>query len=723
MTDGFAKCCLGLVVLIGLYRPLLGQPTRTKPRPPWTGSKIQGFPDGLSPYRVELAYPQLQFKQLLGVHRIPDSDQLLAIEHDKTWGGPGLITRFADHQQVSKTEVFLRRPEIIYGIAFHPQFQDNGLFFVGCNGKSDALDKVATRVIRFKMQTQPPYACDPKFARVIIEWPSNGHNGGDLAFGKDGLLYVTAGDGTSDSDTQLNGQDLSTIEGSVIRIDVDQPQEDRPYSVPQDNPFINREGARPEIWAYGLRNPWRLTYDRVSDQLWTGNNGQDLWETVHLVRRGENYGWSVMEGSHPFQLNRQRGPEEFVPPTAEHHHSEARSLTGGIVYRGDRLTDLKGAYIYGDYSTGNIWGIRHDGKRVTWHQRIARSRLQITGFATNDAGDLLVTDHVGRLYRMVPQPQTPTRAFPTTLTETGLYTDVTQHQLDPGIVPYSVNSPLWSDGAFKERFLALPGDRRAKFKANGSWDLPEGTVLVKTFSLSLDGTDRPRRVETRLLARQGKEWYGYSYRWNPEQTEAVLVAEEGADAEFEVVDAKGNHRKQVWRFPSRSECMVCHTRAANFVLGLTTPQLNRDLPDAPENQLERFERLDVIEGDRLPKRPGELGRLVDPYDKTAKVSQRARSYLQANCAACHVNAGGGNSRIVLSHKTPSDKMQAIDTAPQHDHFGITQPQVIAAGRPADSVLLKRMRLRGRGQMPPLATSVVDEAAARLIEAWIVELGR
>ena len=173
--------------------------------------------------------------------------------------------------------------------------------------------------------------------------------------------------------------------------------------MPRDNPFVGLKNARPEIWAYGLRNPWRMTIDDKTGQIWAGNNGQDLWETAHLWR-GENYGWSVYEGSHPFYLNRKLGPTHPVLPTIEHSHSEARSLTGGVVYYGDPFSELNGVYVYGDYSTGTIWGGRHDGSRLSWHQELAHTQLQIAAFGVNHHGELLIVDHTGGIYRLARLP-------------------------------------------------------------------------------------------------------------------------------------------------------------------------------------------------------------------------------------------------------------------------------------------------------------------------------
>ena len=177
-----------------------------------------------------------------------------------------------------------------------------------------------------------------------------------MAFGPDGDLYITAGDGTTGSDPAITGQDLTDLNASILRIDVDHPDPGKPYGVPKDNPFLNIPKARPEIWAFGVRNPWRMSFDPATGNLWLGDVGQDLWEMIYLVKRGGNYGWSVMEGSHPFYPERKIGPAPISPPIVEHHHSEARSITGGYVYHGKRLPELANHYIYCCYQTGTVWG-------------------------------------------------------------------------------------------------------------------------------------------------------------------------------------------------------------------------------------------------------------------------------------------------------------------------------------------------------------------------------
>jgi mono/diheme cytochrome c family protein len=577
----------------------------------------------------------------------------------------------------------------------------------------------------------------------------------------------------------LRGQEMSHLTCKMIRIDVDHPSDGKNYSVPPDNPFVGQPGIAPETWAYGFRNPWRITFDSRTGDLWVGQNGQDLWEQAYVVHRGENYGWSVNEGSHPFQPTRQRGPTPIVMPTIEHPHSEMRSLTGGIVYYGDKFPELNGVYVYGDFGTGRIFGARYEGGKVTWHRELARTTLQIVGFREDKHGDLFVLDDGGGLWKLETAPAAEAQAtpFPTKLSETGLFTDTKTHTPDPGLIPYSVNAALWSDGAAKERFIALPGDSTIEVTPTRGWKFADGAVLVKTFALDLDeGNPATRkRVETRLLTRTQGQWYGYSYRWDDDQTDATLVGAAGIDKPFSIKDpaAPTGVRTQTWHYPSRAECMTCHSRAANFVLGPSTLQMNRDYDyPAPgggvvrDNQLRTLEHLGVLrtdyaawsgeairrelkrdgkqgaELDRLVERrsaqkdqrqpqpsallpipPAQHPAIVDPSDPKADLALRAKSYLHANCAICHVEAGGGNAQLDLEFTTPPENTRIFDATPQHDSFGIAGARIIARGDPARSVLLHRMSTRGPGQMPPLATTRVDEEAIRMLKEWVEGMGR
>lgn len=695
-------------------------------RVPWTTSRVVGSPDPPLPYSVEKAFPEIDLKAPLFAVAEPGTKKLWVIERGGEADNPSRILAFDDDPDAHATEIVLEIAQrLVYSVTFHPNFEDNQFVYVFSNGPNGDPDRT-NRVSRFTFDRDGTQACDPNSERVIIEWPSAGHDGGDLVFGHDEMLYITTGDGTSDSDTSVTGQDISDLLGGVLRIDVDHPDEGAAYSIPADNPFVGLENARGENWALGLRNPWRMCIDRETGQIWVGNNGQDLWETAHLLERGGNYGWSVYEGSHPFYLNRQRGPTPVLSPTVEHHHIEARSLTGGVVYYGEPLMELNGTYVYGDYSTGKIWGARHDGKQLTWHQELADTSLQIAGFAVSPREELLIVDHTGGLFELVPsEPQTQAQPFPQTLSETGLYVSVEDHQLHPGVIPYSVNSPGWMDGARAQRFVVLPGESQIENPpidnaGPRSWPLPDGSVLVQTLETETSAEqDKAYRIETRLLTKQQGEWVGYSYRWNAAQTDATLVSAEG---ETVLLPSDTRLGEQAWRFPSRAECMSCHSRAANFVLGFGAVQLNRDhdYGGAIDNQLRTLSHIGLLKtpvSDPLP----EMFQLVNPYDETQDLDARARSYLHTNCSVCHVAAGGGNAKMELQASTELAKMQVVSARPQHATFGIDNAMLVAPGHPESSVLMQRLQLRGRGQMPPLVSTVTDDQAVRLFHDWIAAM--
>lgn len=803
-------------LLVFCYSPARGEeesdwlrPYGIERRIPWTTSRVVGSPEPPLPYRIARAYPQLTIKQPLSADVQPGSDWIWVVQHLGFWSGPGRISRFRDQPTTkdSEVEILLDLDHIAYSLAFHPKFAENHYVYIGCNGPVTAKEK-QTRVLRYTFDEQTQ-RLDPSSQTVIIEWPSDGHNGGALAFGPDGYLYVTAGDGTSDSDRNQTGQTLDDLPGACLRIDVDHPAQGLAYSVPRDNPFVDHKDARPEIWAYGLRNPWRMAFDAKAGHLWIGNNGQDLWEQVYFVRKGDNFGWSRFEGGSLFLPERKLGPTAHAKPAADHHHNEARSLTGGVVYHGKKLPALRGAYVYGDFSTGRIWGIKHDGTKVVWQQELVDTPLALTGFGLDKQGELLVIDHAGGFYHLeATPPQSAPSNFPRKLSETGLFTAVKGHVVDPALIPYSVNAPLWSDGAFKERFIALPGDSQIEFGTSRGWNCPEGTVLVKTFALERKAGDAAsrQRIETRLMTKQQNEWVGYTYLWNEEQTEALLVGKEGADREFVMEDLDGKQRTLKWHYPSRAECMVCHSRASNFVLGLCEMQMNKEhhYGRVRDNQLRTLSHLGVLKvnigehenvwrervkrwqgailsllnrvtnslptnrwneavwrslrsprlplltaqpravvwlADKgssralttlkqkvpttslLPRRPGEYRRLVDPADETQPLAARAKSYLHSNCATCHVEAGGGNAQMELEFNTPLEKMRILDTRPQHHTFDLAEPRLIAPGEPERSVILERLRRRGAGQMPPLATTEVDTQAVELMRAWIKSLDK
>lgn len=662
----------------------------------WTTSRVMGSPEPPAPYRLGRVYPQLTFKEPVFIAQDPMSERLMVAEYK------GKIFSFRPGDATGRKDLFLDMKRGVSAFSFHPKYKENGFVFVFSHLDPKVKGDQLSRVSRFELErgSDPP-RLRPESERIIIEWPAGGHNGGEAIVGPDGYLYIATGDSTGGSDKKDTGQGVDDLLSVMMRLDVDHPDPGRNYSIPKDNPFINMPGARPEIWAYGFRNPWRFSFDPETGQPWVGDVGQDLWEMIELVSRGSNHGWSVKEGNHPFFPNRKPGPTPFTPPIVEHHHMECRSITGGYVYQGDKFPELRGAYLYGDYEYGKLWGLRYDhkAKKVTWHNELADTAVKISSFGVTRDGSFLALDYgKGEIYQLERQPALRvTQEFPRKLSQTGLFTNVARHEIAPGVQPYAINAPFWSDGAGKERFFALPGDATVQFNEKKNWVWDDGAVTVKSFKLG------DRRIETRIMVKQDDHWVGYTYMWNDEQTDAELVGKEGLDRRY---------GDQVWHFPSRNECMFCHSRAAGFVLGLTTPQMNKG------DQLARLAKAGVFK--KAPTKSN-YPAYPNPFDKTADLTTRVKTYFEVNCAMCHVSDGGGNSLMELGFKTPLEKARIVNEPPTHEDLGLKDARLIAPGDPQRSVLYHRITRRGEKQMPPTSTNRVDEEGAKLIEEWIRQL--
>jgi glucose/arabinose dehydrogenase len=312
----------------------------------------------------------------------------------------GVIHVFPNDQKAAKTKVFLDlQDRVVYddnqneegflGLAFHPNYKKNGEFFVFYTTKKAKLTNV---ISRFRVSKDDPDKADPASEEELlrIEKPFWNHDGGTLCFGPDGYLYFTHGDGGLANDPFGNGQNLKTLLGKILRIDVDHKDTDKNYAIPKDNPFVDQSDARPEIWAYGLRNVWRMAFDRKTGKLWASDVGQNLYEEIDLIVRGGNYGWNLREGLHPFG-DKGVGPrKDLIDPIWEYHHDIGKSLTGGTVYRGPRISELDGAYLYADYVSGKIWALRYDEakKSVVANQRIREPNVPIMSFGEDEKGEI-----------------------------------------------------------------------------------------------------------------------------------------------------------------------------------------------------------------------------------------------------------------------------------------------------------------------------------------------
>ena len=319
----------------------------------------------------------------------------------------GRIMVFRDDQTVSSADTFLDirqrvndrgNEEGLLGLAFDPQYARDGYFYVYYSASSPRRSVIS----RFSVSPTDPDLADPASERIILEVPEpyTNHNAGQIVFGPDGYLYIGLGDGGSRNDPHGNGQDRSTLLGSILRIDVSALDDTGAYAVPAGNPFVGAgDEAREEIWAYGLRNPWRFTFDRLTGDLWAGDVGQNRYEEIDIIKPGVNYGWNVTEGDECFRPLEGCDRTGLEPPIAVYGRNGGCSVTGGYVYRGARLPSLYGAYVYGDFCSGKIWALRYDGGTVTEHMELVDSDLSISSFGEDRDGGLYILSFDEKIYR------------------------------------------------------------------------------------------------------------------------------------------------------------------------------------------------------------------------------------------------------------------------------------------------------------------------------------
>jgi putative heme-binding domain-containing protein len=741
---------------------------------PWTASTVKGTPEPPPPYATRKRYEHVRFSAATSLATAPGSDRLFVTEqYGKAYSlPPDRDCRRADlfldtRDLVARLNV--NRPageELaaggIFHLTFHPDFATNRscylCYTVGYRDELRPPFPESTRVVRLTViDDQGVPRADPDSEVEVITWPAGGHNGGCLAFGPDRMLYVSAGDGGDPlpADPFKTGQDVTDLRSSILRLDVDHPAQGRGYSIPADNPLVKVPGARGEIFAFGLRNPWKMSFDRGTGDLWTGDVGLEAWELVCRVKPGENYGWSLVEGSDPINPGWPRGPAPVVKAWCEIPHTVGASVTGGFVYRGRRFPELVGRYVFGDWVTRRVWSIATTGSGPGPLVDLVPPTIRVIGFAEDQDGELLILDYDdGSIHELVPSDAEANAAeFPRRLSATGLFADTAAEQPMPGVTPFDVAAEAWADGATARRFIGLPGSGRAqlfpgKSRVEGSMfaaslKFPKDTVLAKTFSMEMRAGDptSDRKLETQLLHFDGRHWHGYSYAWNDAGTDAELVRAEGKTVPLEIVDtaAPGGVRKQDWRFLGRNECQRCHNEWAETTLAFNVAQLNRDVVHgehgSPVNQLRAFRDRGlledvVVEPDRgadpfaTTQRPGseeELPRFADPHDASAPLEARARAYLHVNCAGCHRFGAGSVPHLHLNEEISTADLESIGMRPVRGDFGIDEARVIAPGEPHRSTLWYRMATSGPGRMPHIGPEVVDAAGVALVRDWIVSL--
>jgi len=639
------KQCFAIsIFFIATINHLFAQPYGLNERVPNTSLLVTST----APTEIELhhVFSDLSFsKPLFLTHAGDGTNRIFVVQND----GQIFVFPNAENASVKKSFLDLRDrvnsggEKGLLGLAFHPDYKSNGKFYVNYT-----TGNLYTYVSEFTVSADPD-AGIPGSERLLLKvgQPDDNHNGGMIAFGPDGFLYIGLGDGGGGGDPYRNGQNPKTLLAAILRLDVNGTQDTLQYKIPADNPFAGAtDGTRREIWAYGLRNPWRFSFDRETGTLWCGDVGQGKWEEVDIIEKGKNYGWNIMEGFHCYNAT-SCNTNGLTLPVVEYSHDQGYSITGGYVYRGSLIENFDGTYLYGDYGTRQIWALNYADGAVISNEIIAESPASISSFGEDEAGEVYIVGYNGAIYKFKQKQGSGgvVPDIPDSMSTSGLYSDIFSKTIAPGIIPYTVNAALWSDGAIKDRFIALPGLTQMDFHTDGAWSFPEGAVMVKNFNVELEtGNPKSRKlIETRFLVkRTGQEgWDGYSYKWNESETEALLL-DSSSTRTLLIQGAQGPYQYDYY-FPTRNECLKCHTPVAGYVLGLSTAQINGDFEypgGVTDNQLRSLNHISMFTTD-IGEDYSDFPKLPDPYGEEASLEERARAYLEANCAQCHQPGGTG----------------------------------------------------------------------------------
>ncbi|MEM8906513.1 MAG: PQQ-dependent sugar dehydrogenase [Bacteroidota bacterium] len=735
-----------------------------------------------SSWELEDPMPGLTIASPLRIISFPNSEDVLVLNKI------GEVWRVSVEDQLKelvldiKDRSFKKGEAGATGIALHPQFgmpnaPDQQLLFVFYRSKPNPdqwSERGFNRLSKFAWDDQSQ-TFDKNSEEILIQqydrftW----HNGGGMFFDLDGFLYVSFGDEGADefqvaSTQRLDGGFFS----GIIRIDVDNdPSRSHPirrqplvnaapppeydgwetfsqgYSIPNDNPWLSPDSSHlEEFHSIGLRSPYSMDFDYEDQQIWVADVGSDMKEEINKVDRGDNLQWPYMEGT----LER---PENERPATIigqeksiffEYDRSVGNCVIGGGVYRGAAFPNLNGKYLFADYGQDKLMALSNTNSSTVPTYETLLNGLNgpgielpespgITGIHVQTDGQILITitgndftapSKILRLRQKTFVPDPPAR-----LSELGVFTDLESLTPIIGIIPYRVNSPLWSDRALKKRWLAIPNDgtydtnvEQIRFDGFKDWGFPAGTVFIKHFELpsTTDPEGPVIRLETRffILGESGIG-YGLTYKWNEEGTDALLAGG-GSSKDFNILDENGDFAfTQTWDYPGRDQCMSCHTSNAQFVLGVKTHQLNGDLHypaiNQTMNQLSYLKSIGVFH--TSIDAPSNYPQSHPIEDENIDLGLRIRSYLDANCSSCHRLGGVPNVSMDLRFNLPLE-LQNIVSVPTQSEVSEADHFIVRPGDHASSELWIRDASMETNRMPPLARNLLDQIYVDKLAEWI-----
>ncbi|NOZ52219.1 MAG: hypothetical protein GXP08_03585 [Gammaproteobacteria bacterium] len=648
----------------------------------------------------------------------------------------GRILQFDNNALVTETTVFLDISTQVasggelglLGMAFHPDYASNGYLYLYYTHNTSS-GQLQSKISRFNVINQ---AWEEQNL-LTLNQPYSNHNGGNIAFGPQGYLYIGLGDGGSGNDPQGHGQNTRTLLGAMLRIDVDNGL---PYRIPSTNVFVGRALCNtpdtitnaqncPEIYAWGLRNPWRWSFDNTDGTLWLGDVGQGAREEINIIQPGKNYGWKIMEGTicRPGEKNCET--TGLTLPEIDYDHVNGnQSVVGGYVYRGNdyQLSFLHATYLYADTYSGRIWGLRNTETGYINRELAIHNNL-IYSFAQANNGDLFVISPTfsagsgNNIYKIVADSGNDDNTdaatqIPALLSQTGCVNEFDPTLPADGVISYEINSPLWSDNAEKQRFFAIPNEQKIEVTKDGDLVFPVGSVLMKHFLLN------SKLIETRLLMRHENTWGGYSYEWFYDNDGNAIDAQLLDNTKTKVIDG------QNWLYPSQIQCFECHTQAAAITLGPETRQLNRsktfNRTGITANQLVTFNTIELFSQTINPILLSE--KLFSLHDNLASFQLRAKSYLHSNCSHCHQAGGPAPTDIDLRFTTPFGSMELCNKRPLSNSLGVPDIKLIdptGTYTNPNSVIPLRMASADTAiRMPPLAVEINHTTAIDVIKNWI-----
>ena len=742
-------------------------------------------PSSSSAWEVEHVFPNLTFVDPVQMLEIPGTNRwMMAGKKGKIWTFEKNNSTNTKYVALDiESQVKTSGDEGLLGIVLHPEYHisgsaNEGYFYVYYRYTPDqSVNSLAyCRLSRFRMMSGFIAPADSEFVMINQYDRHQWHNGGGMFFGPDGFLYLTIGDEGGANDQYDSGQKIDeALLGGVLRIDVDKdPSRSHPiirqpqnpgtppagwpnsytqgYYIPDDNPWVDPSGGTlEEFYAIGLRSPHRMTCDMVTGNIWIGDIGQGSREEVSIAFKGANLQWPYKEGN----IN---GPKAMpnpligidTPPVHDYPRSDGNCVIGGFVYRGNKWSaSLYGKYIFGDHSQRKIWMLDYDEVNQTSSRTLLAtvppegvgSKAGISHFSTDSTGEIYILKLYGtnldggKIYRL--KPTNPVPEPPQLLSETKVFQNTAATTLVPAdwMIPYELNVPFWSDSALKYRWMVIPNDgthntaaEQIVYSEEGDWQFPTGAVMVKHFEMPMDENNPSltRRLETRFLVHANDgSYYGISYRWRDDQTDAELLS--GPYTDTLAIATSNGPREIVWDYPSRSQCLSCHNGASGGVLGPRSRQLNRDtwypLSSRTANQLTTLEHLEMFTTN-VDTSATALAALLTSSptdDLSASLEDRARSYLDANCAYCHRPGNPIQADFDARLNTLLED-QMLLYGNTYNSLGLTGMREIIPGDLEHSMIYKRISAVHRDYaMPPLAKNKVDETGVQLIADWINSL--